>query len=66
MTEVARQYGLNALRLAKACDTHDIARPPAGYWQKLEHGKRVEMRALESDRFKPEDVVTVPKASIQT
>jgi len=42
MTEIARDHGVRDQHVAQACDDHDIARPRAGYWQKLDHGKAVE------------------------
>jgi len=59
MTELARQFGLRDQHIAKACDEADIARPRAGYWQKLEHGKSVSRAALNNDRFRADDLVVI-------
>ena len=59
MTEIARQSGLRDQHIARACDGAEVARPRAGYWQKLEHGKFVARVALSNDRFAASDVVTI-------
>lgn len=59
MTEIARQFGLRDQHIAKACDDADIARPRAGYWQKVEHGKSVSRSALSNDRFGAGDIVAI-------
>jgi len=46
MTEIAKHYGVRDLQIAKACDLYDVARPPAGYWQKLAYDKTVEKADL--------------------
>src|SRR5690606_12323734 len=51
MTEIARAYGVRGQHIANACDEHEIARPPAGYWQKLEYGKAVESVALDNSNY---------------
>lgn len=59
MTEIARQFGLRDQHIAKACDGADIARPRAGHWQKVEHGKPVSHFAVDNDRFGAGDIVAV-------
>jgi hypothetical protein len=54
MTEIAKHYGVRDLQIAQACDLHDIARPPAGYWQKLAYGKNVEKVDLQTVNFSAE------------
>ena len=39
MTEIAREFGIRDQHIARACDLFDISRPPAGHWQKIQHGK---------------------------
>lgn len=41
MTRLSKKYGLSDVGLAKVCKRHNIPRPPAGYWAKLAHGKKV-------------------------
>ena len=53
MTEIARQFGVRDQKIAKACDGADIARPRAGHWQKVEHGKSLSPMALSNKRFSP-------------
>ena len=48
MVKLAEQFGLTDQGLAKKCKKHDIPRPPAGYWAKLEYGKSVEKTPLPS------------------
>lgn len=57
--EIARHYGVNAVRLGQLCDAYDIARPPLGYWQKFEHGKAPHQGALRSVKFSPDEIVTL-------
>lgn len=58
MRNIAADYGVNAIELAKKCDEHDIPRPKAGYWQKLEHGKPTERASLGKD-ISPNAISTV-------
>jgi hypothetical protein len=39
MRNLAREYDLSDVSLAKVCEAYDIPRPPVGYWAKKEHGK---------------------------
>lgn len=59
MTEIAREYGVRDLHIAKACDLHDIARPHGGYWQKIDAGKPVEKMPLVNDTFTADHMVTI-------
>ena len=59
MTEIARAYGVRGQHIANACDEHEIARPPAGYWQKLEYGKAVESVALDNSNYTEDHIVII-------
>lgn len=59
MTEIARFYGVSAMKVAQACDDYEIARPAAGYWQKLAHGKAPERLGLTSGTYSSNEIVTV-------
>lgn len=59
MTEIARQSGVRDQHIARACDGADVARPRAGYWQKVEHGKSVTRMALANSRYAASDVITI-------
>jgi len=59
MTEIARQFSIRDQHVAKACDGAEIARPPAGYWQKIEHGKSVPRVELGNDRFAAADIIAI-------
>lgn len=59
ITEIARQVGLRDQHIAKACDGAEIARPRAGHWQKVEHGKSMPRVALGNGRFAATDVITI-------
>ncbi|WP_159097907.1 hypothetical protein [Aminobacter sp. MSH1] len=59
MTEIARQFGVRNQHIARACDDADIARPPAGYWQKIGHGKVVPRQTLSNDRFAVGDMIAI-------
>ncbi len=41
ISRLAKEFGISNVGLAKACDKHQIPRPPCGYWAKKEHGKKV-------------------------
>jgi hypothetical protein len=62
MTEIAREFGIRDQHVAQACDYHDIARPRAGHWQKVDHGKAVERVTLSNDAFSAGDIVTIDSA----
>lgn len=59
LKQIAKDYGFNAIRLAKACDDYEIARPPPGYWQKLEYGKSVARPPLSVSTFGSDDVANL-------
>jgi hypothetical protein len=59
MTGIARQFGVRDQHVAKACDGAEIARPPAGYWQKVGYGIPVSRLALTNDRFAAGDIVAI-------
>lgn len=62
MSAIAKHYGVRDLQIAQACDLYDIARPPAGYWQKLAYGKNVEKVDLQTVNFSAEDTVTIERS----
>ena len=62
MTEIAKFYGVRDQHVAQACDAHEIARPGAGYWQRVEHGKSVETVALDNKNFSPEAIIIIDPA----
>ncbi|KUM26982.1 hypothetical protein AU467_18620 [Mesorhizobium loti] len=62
MTEIARQYGIRDQHVAQACDAYDIARPRAGHWQRVEHGKSVETAALDNKNHSPETIIVIEPA----
>jgi hypothetical protein len=41
MTTLAKQFGMSDVGVRKICVKHDIPTPPAGYWAKLQFGKKV-------------------------
>lgn len=41
VTHVAREFGLSDVAIRKICIKHGIPTPPLGYWNKLQHGKKV-------------------------
>ncbi|MGE0284634.1 MAG: hypothetical protein AB7P20_29030 [Rhizobiaceae bacterium] len=59
MTEIAREFGVRDQHLAQICDSHDVARPPTGHWQKVQYGKTVQWISLATDRFAPSDIVVI-------
>ncbi|KMQ70834.1 hypothetical protein [Chryseobacterium koreense] len=41
MIQLAKEFNLSDNGLRKICKNFDIPVPPAGYWQKLQYGKKV-------------------------
>lgn len=62
MTEIAKVHGVRDQHVAQVCDDHDIARPSAGHWQKVEHGKAVETVALDNRNHSPEEIIIIAPA----
>lgn len=62
MTEIARAYGVRDQHVAQACDAYDIARPPPGYWQRLQYGKSVEAVSLSIASYPADEVVNIDPA----
>lgn len=63
MTTIANELGVRDQHIAQACDEYDIARPPAGHWQKIKHGKEVRTAALSNARLGADDVLIVGKGT---
>lgn len=40
MRQLAKEFGLSDVGLAKACKKHDVPRPPRGYWARLAAGQK--------------------------
>lgn len=59
MTEIARVHGVRDQHVAQACDAYDIARPPTGYWQRLQYGKSVEAVSLSNASYPAEELVII-------
>lgn len=59
MTEIAVQLGVRDQQIALACDRHDIARPQAGHWQKLQYGKGVGTQPLSTASYAAEAPVVI-------
>lgn len=62
MTEIARKYAVRDQHVAQACDANGIARPPAGYWQRLAYGKQTAILALDNASYSPGEVITIHPA----
>lgn len=59
MTQLARQFGVPAKHLARACDRHDVPRPHPGHWQKQAHGKKLRMVELPVEYFRVDALVII-------
>ena len=60
LTEISLRYDVRDINVAKACDAHDIPRPPTGHWQKHAFSKgRSSAPLLPEDRFSGEQEVVV-------
>lgn len=66
MTDIAQRFGIPAVKVARACDDYDIARPRAGYWQKLAVGKAPEKSKLISIKYSADDLVILPSSNSVT
>lgn len=64
MTAIARQYGVHHQDVAKACDKYNIARPKAGYWEKVRNGKAVDKAELDNRRFRPDDIISIRRREL--
>ncbi|MND49419.1 hypothetical protein D3C80_403630 [compost metagenome] len=59
MSQLAKSYGVAAVKIARACDDYHIARPPAGYWQKFAHGKAPGKSVLQCVAYSAAEIVTI-------
>lgn len=57
MMNLAKQYGLSDVGLAKICKKHNIPRPPRGYWMKLEAG--MEPRKIPLPHGDPDMIIEI-------
>lgn len=57
LSEIAKFHGIASAQIAQVCDALDIARPEAGYWQKLAYGKPVEREPLCNTRYSADQPV---------
>jgi hypothetical protein len=48
ITQLAREYGISDVGLAKICQKLNVPRPPMGYWAKLKYGKVIKIPPLPS------------------
>lgn len=54
MVQLAKEFKLSDVGLAKICKKHNIPRPGPGYWAKRDHGKRVNQTPLPDPKKNPE------------
>lgn len=65
MTALSRQFKVSDHRIARACDAHDIPRPPTGYWQKRAYNATVPAPPpLPIDRLPADQIVTISSMPI--
>jgi len=57
--QLANEFGLSDVGLAKICKKHDIPRPPVGYWSKRRHGKKVIRARLPKAKKAPSDDIRI-------
>lgn len=58
MTKIAKDYGMSDNGIRKICRKFDIPWPKAGYWQKLEYGKKVKQVPLPDSKGDGEIQIT--------
>ena len=56
-SQLAAQYGISDVGLAKACKRHNIPRPPRGYWARVQAGQKVRKTPLPKSSDPYEQVV---------
>jgi hypothetical protein len=56
-SQLAAQYGISDVGLAKACKRHNVPRPPRGYWARVQAGQKVRRTPLPKPREPYEQVV---------
>lgn len=64
MRDVAAEFGISDVGLAKTCARHAIPSPPRGYWARLQAGQKIERQSLaraESDNPTIEIVSTTSR-----
>jgi hypothetical protein len=44
--QLAKQYGISDVAIAKICRRHRIPKPPLGYWARVQHGQKVSRKPL--------------------
>ncbi len=66
MTKLAKEYGVSDVALAKVCRKLNVPLPVRGYWNKLQHGKKVPPRPpllpLQGDQSRPVRITRSPPA----
>lgn len=65
MTKLARRFGMSDVGLRQICVKHGIPTPPAGYWAKLEFGKKVSKTSLPAASSGIGDRVVVSVYAVQ-
>lgn len=59
LNKVAERFGTSGARISQICDTHAIARPEQGHWLRLEMGKPICVRPLETAPVGVPDIISV-------
>ncbi len=66
MLQLAKEFGISDVGLAKICRRYDIPAPPRGYWAKKTHGKRVTTIALRTARDSTPEAITIMRTEAVT
>lgn len=67
MTKVAKDFDVSDVWLGKVCKEANIPRPPVGYWQKLEAGKKPPRKPLPPAKLLAGDIIYIKsKTSLWT
>ncbi len=59
MRTLAKTFGLSDVDLAKVCKSHNIPRPPVGYWAKIEAGQMLTKPLLPKVEGSEDQVITL-------
>ena len=44
--QLAKDWGISDVAIAKLCKKHNVPKPPLGYWARIQHGRKIRRPAL--------------------
>src|ERR1700676_5035487 len=58
---LAKHYSVRDQDISKLCEKYSIPRPPAGYWQKIQHGYKIPQPPLPASESNALQEITIYK-----